>query len=827
MNNLNNIHSFLSNFSIKQLQDVIDDIKLDQEGYEIYYIVDTYDIMNYALPFSQGDFNGDKSKATSHRTIAYDTIFDKKAKSNLILLDEYKLELLSLKNQIHDKLKGFPRIKQKLIQLIQSKGIESEENLREAANIVKRNFDIIIALQIFVEYGDNIYQRFTNLLNNNLTIFEFNTGNREFDVIADNIFDNTRTTNLTSIIYDKYVDKVKYKLISMDTDYERFNYLENAYRDIAVIDRIIGITKKFNEKYREKKIVFQYLSSAPYKTSSLFGILKDLDIGINHNFNRNIFQCFLYKSFKKLNRERDSTTEIIELLYNTMLEKSFIEKSINIIDEINPRKENDFIKNMNILLLDSENDIKNTLIYNSYEEHSKTLKNALKQIQSTSQRKILSNFFNRTDSFLQNDSSLFLNKFECATLSIQKYRQTYLLSNRVFDNDELYEIRIPFGKDIIRNTFQHLPVLPFIGDENDYSESMNEICKLITQSPNTKHNKVDFNTAIKTIIQQLSKNPTINIKEITIEFIILSYLNLITKTSKTFELSVRENYNNSENELVDALKAQRSIIAKTMISGFHNKLNNKLDITERKGQFLKEIDYLLLWLLRRNHNCSMNETNLVCSSCKYDEVITFGEECISKYTNDGRFYHGLALAFHSKGYAKLLHCKNEKDNSSIVIELLSNSNQLLLKSLDYYNKSVENTKNETTFLLLVRNIIAIYNTIIDCKLRNYQLSINKNENLLKEAEEYIQLIKVNFQRINEDISDYPTINHTIAELCYCESKLHFDREEYSKSFEKVSSATFVIYNFENKKENIPENFYSIVHDINKLRYQLFEKMNML
>lgn len=826
MSEENNIHSFLSNFSIKQLQGVIEDIKLDKDGYEIFYIVDTYDIINYSLPYSQGEFEIEKSKAITHRAIAYDTIFDKNEKKNLILLDEYKLELLSLKNQIYEKLKDFPKIKQKLIELIQSKGIENEKNFRKVASIVKSNFDIIIALQIFVEYGDNIYQRFTNLLNN-LTIFEFKTDDKEFDIIANNIFDNTRTTYLTSIIYDKFVEKIKYKLYSMESDYERFNYLENAYRDIAVIDRIIGITKNFNENHKDKKIIFQYLSSAPYKTSSLFEILKDLEIGINYNFNRDIFQCFLFNCFKKINKEKDSTNEIIDLLYDTMLEKSYIEKSINIIDKNYKNKESDFINNINSLLIDSENDIKNTMIFNSYEKHRKTLNNALLQIQSTNQRKILSDFFNRTNDFIQNESTLLLNNFETATLSIQKYRQTFRLSKRAFDNKELYEVQIPFGKDIIRNTFQHLPVLPFIDEKNEYTRPINEICTLITQPPCRKLKKDDFNEVIKRIIQQLSETPTISIKGITIEFIILSYLNLITKPSKTLEFSALENFNNSENEILDALKAQRSIIAKTMISGVPDKNNNKLEIKERNVQFLKELDYLILWLYRRNNNCSKNEKNILCKECKYDEIISFGKNCISKYNNDGRFYHGLALALHSKAYAKLLYCNKDKQNLKKIIKLLSKSNQLLLKSLDYYNSAVKITVDNIKLQLLIKNIIAVHNTITDCKLREYELSEFKNENLLLEANNHVKIIKENFKHIDENINEYPTINHTFAELLYFESMLYFDKKDFFKSYDKISKATLIIYNFENRKENIPENFYSIIHKINNLRYDLFVKMNLL
>nr|WP_319397612.1 hypothetical protein [uncultured Carboxylicivirga sp.] len=830
MRNQDKVYSFLSNFSINQLLDVIDDIKLIEDGYEIHYIVDTYDIMNYALPFTQGEIEKKNQKNNSHSAIAYDAIFDnnnKSNKSNLILLDEYKLELLSLKNQIYDKLKNFPRIKQKLIELLQSKGIESENNFRKAATIVKSNFDTIIALQIFVEYGDNIYQRFTNLLNNNLTIFEFDTGDKEFDYIANNIFDNTRTTKLTSIIYDIYVEKVKYKLVSMESDYERYNYLENSYRDIAVIDRIIEISKKFNKDHKEKKITFQYLSSAPSKTSSLFNILKDIDIDINYNFNRDIYQCFLLKSLRKINEDGKSTSKIIELLYNVLEQKRFIENSINLLDSKKHRIENEVTKNLNQLLLDSENDIKNTLLYNSYKEHSQTLNNALQQIKSPSQRKSLTDFFTKTNSFLNNDNLLLLNKFECATISIQKYRQTFLLSNRLIDNKQFYDIQIPFGKDIIRNLFQHLPILPFIHDNNEYTESINKVCLIITQSPNEEINNIEFNNTVRSIIKQLSSNPTINVKEITVEFLILSYLNLITKTSKAFELSSRENYNGSENEIIDALKAQQSIIKNSLLTSDWDKINNKLNVVERKEQFLKELDYLLLWLLRRNHNCSKEQSQSNCINCKYDEVISFGKDCISKHSNDGRFYHGLALAYHSKAYAKKLHCKYVLSDNLAIISLFDSSKTALMNSLEYYSLILKNERDKLKNTLIVKSIIAVHNTIADCYLRTFDLMDEKDDKLLSKVHNHISSIQDNFNLINEDIDDFPSINHTIAELHYFESSLHFEREEYQASFSKISEATLTVYNFEHRKENIPENFYEIIHDINKLRFNLFQKMKML
>lgn len=824
MKKRNNVYSFFSNFTTHQLMDVISDIELLDNGYEIFYIVDTYDIMGYALPFTKNYTDQNSSKVASHRTIAYDAIFDKK--NNLILLDEYKLELLSLKNQIQDNLKKFPKIKSKLIELIEKEDIDKENDAREITKIIKNNFDLIVALQIFIEYGDNIYQRFINLLTNNLTIFNFDTGDKEFDTIANKIFDNTRTSDLTISLYDKFVNEIKYRLLSLDNDLERFNYLENSYRDIAVIDRIIGITKKFNETYPTKKVAFHYLSSAPFKTSILFKLLKDFNIDINTNFNRNIFQCYLLKSFKNSNKTSNYKTDVLKLLQKVITERKFLEKSKEMVHLDSLHENNVFFKDLNILLTESEDDIRNSLILRSYEEHSHELHKALQQIKSEKQRNILSNFFNQTNHFLRDETSL-LKKFDFATISIQEYRQIGLLSDKYINKNIRYEINIPIGKDIIRNFFQHLPILPFIEDKNTYTESINKICAIISQSPNSLIENNVFDQTIKDIISQLSHNSTINMKEMVIKFLIIGYINLITKAPKTLDLSTLEKYNNGENEIIDTLKAQKEIIKKSMIRP--NTKEDMLEVKEHSGPFLKEIDYLLLWLFRRNHNCSKNKTDTYCKKCKYDEVIDFGKECINKYIKDGRFYHGLALAYHSKAYAKRLTCKNKssRENYSKIINLFDHSYENLAKSTKYYENFIKNARDEATRILLVKSIIGTNNTMADCKLRKYTLSDKKDISILADINEHVSSIHENFKSISENINDYPTINHTIAELHYYEADFYFHTQDYQESYEKIKLATKEIYNFEQQKKYIPDYFFSIISDINKLRFSLFEKLNLL
>ena len=141
------IYNFLSNFRPNNILNIIEDIKLINDGYKIYYIVDTYDIVNYALPFideSKIDIN-DKSQL-SHKAIAYDCIFNNNEDKNLLILDEYKLELLSIKNNIFERLKGFSKVKKQLYRLFQQDKIRNESNVDNIVKLIKDNFEIIIAI---------------------------------------------------------------------------------------------------------------------------------------------------------------------------------------------------------------------------------------------------------------------------------------------------------------------------------------------------------------------------------------------------------------------------------------------------------------------------------------------------------------------------------------------------------------------------------------------------------------------------------------------------------------------------------------------------------
>lgn len=839
------IYNFLSNFRPNNILNIIEDIKLINDGYKIYYIVDTYDIVNYALPFideSKIDIN-DKSQL-SHKAIAYDCIFNNNEDKNLLILDEYKLELLSIKNNIFERLKGFSKVKKQLYRLFQQDKIRNESNVDNIVKLIKDNFEIIIAIQIFSEYGDNIYQRFFKLLNENIYIFDFESTNTVLEEIIVNVFDENRPSKITNDLFDLFVKDIQFKLLSMDTDMERYLYLENAYRDIAVIERILKVNETFKVRFPSKKVIFQYLSSTPFKTDKLFDLLKKMTPKYGLEINRNIFQCYLLKILKSLSINKYSVESIMELLHKVMLQKAFAEESIkrdwdknetnNIVqNKLDPLEKLAIIDTINKLLNDSVNDIKNTFLYKTYEEHKNKLNISLNNIKEEKHREELLDFFKKTDSYLNKNSSLIQN-FASNTISIQKYRKTYILANRFYDKKAFYhEIKIPYGKDIIRNNFQHLPVLLFITEkENEYKDLMYQIFDLILAPKKLSNDESNsFNLFIINIINRLTKLSAKNLKDITFEFLILSYLNIITKSSPAYEEVNSKNIEENETEILSELETQKELLKDSIITSVVNIDKKKIEIQSREISYLREIDYLILWLKRRNFNC-INEGNEQincneCDICNYDRVIKFGIECTENYPDDGRFYHGLALAYHSQAYGFLLSCKKPSNKDTKVIEHLGLS-RYYLKLANRKYKSLERIIKESLPLSLLRkNIIAVHNTLIDGMLREFEMSDHKNNKLLLNASTEFKQIRNYFNLVDDNLYNYPTISHTEAELNYYEANKFFEDKKYPDALEKILSATSLIKYFVDNKLEIRGNFMSIISKISILRFKIFSQLGYL
>ena len=834
MNNIEkDLYSFLSNLKPEEISDIIIDYKLINDGYELFYIVDTYDIVNYTLPFTSKDFIQKESKARlSHQAIAYDSFFSLSSNTNLILLDEYKTELLSIKNTIQKKLKNFPKIRNEIIEMIGNKTLKDEQDNNYLESILTENLNVIIAILIFVEYGDNIYQRLIRLLNEKLIIYSFKSENIELQEIINEVFNEVRISSRSEILYNAFVDEIITKLLSLESQIDRAIYLENAYRDIAVIDRIIGVTETLKDRYPSKKLTFIYLSSTPFKTERLFNLMDKLniklpDVGsfINFKFNRNIFQCFLLNTLihKKSYLKDSSPIEVLEFIKKKLSQLIFVKSSSEKIIQIKELGQNDLtedekriIKALGIIINEYDKNLENSIIFDSYIKYRSNLELSIQNLKSEKSIKELIKLILKTDNFI--NTSMLINSFATPLLNISNIKQSFYLSNRFHFNKKLFhDIEIPLGKDIIRNSFHHFPgLLLFNSDSpNDFTEQIYCFLDLILSPRKMLIKKSEqFNQIITEIINFLSKFNRKSLSELTLEFLSLSLVNLVTRSSRTFESTYNTDYLENEKEIIDVLKREKAILIKSNIHPIitiNENGSSKISYEEIEMPFIKEIDYLLLWLLRRDN--------------KLDEAIKLGKDCISKYKKECRFYHGLGLANHSKAYNIYRGCK--KSNIELVIKHFKASKRNLIISLKKYNEFNIKNSNKIVRRLVLKNIIGIHNTIADANFRIYLLEEKKNFELLSESQYHLNEMKKLFIEINENFDSYPTVNHTESELYYLNALYHFENGDIQKANKCILESTSRVLFFEKHIDLVDESFQKIVNDISHLRYKIFYKLGYL
>lgn len=828
MNNKNEIYSFLNNYKPEEISDVIKDFRLITKGYKIIYVVDTYDIINYSLPFTSKNYlEGENQEKLSYQTIAYEALFGQNSNTNLILLDEYKAELLSIKNQIQKRFKNFPNIRREIIKILDEKGLINDSNNQNIEELLKNNLNIIIASLIFLEYGDNIYQRLINLLNEKLNIFNLYSGDIDIDEIVNNIFDEVRISDFSDSLYDTFVDKTILKLLSIESELDRAIYLENAYRDIAVIDRIIGVNDLVKKRHHEKKIVFIYLSSTPYKTNTLFELIKknnyqlpDIDQYKSFNFSRNIFQCFLLHIILKNKKyfTKSSEIELLEFIekeikHTTSLASSSIK--IKKASEIaNEQNDNESLNILCQIISNYNKGVENSMIIDSYLEYRTKLQSGLNNLRSEKTKDELKKLFFKTDDYLNN--TILSNSFATPLLNISNYKQSFFLSNSLQHNKDLfYRIKVPLGHDIIKNSFHHLPGLLFINDANDeLSNSIFQFLYLIL-SPQKEISKLstEFNKTIHIIINALSKYRKKSLYYLTQEFLALSLINLVTSSAKTFESTSSVTVLESEKEIIDVLKRQKAILKKS-------KLIPKI-ISDADGSFvinyetmgsstpsIKEINYLLLWLLRRDN--------------RIEDALKLGKECLKLYKGECRFHHGFALAHHAAAYDNYFNA--DEMDIKLILKHLKASKRNLITALRSYKKYLTKQDNEIVKKIVLKNIIAIRNTIADANLRIYILTEKKNTDLLDESNTHLKEMKNGFVEIEENFDNYPTINHTEAELYYLEALYYFENGEIQKAHLLILKSIAIINNFERNKDQVNDKFQLVISDINKLHIGIINKI---
>lgn len=807
------LNSFINHFKVTQIEEVRNDWDLiKQHDFKFYYAVDTHDIVNYFLPYTQPNYINEENKVSiSQKTIAYDLFFKADSRmKDIILFNEYKFELLSIKNSIAQKINKFSSVSEDLSIFFKDVySIYEKDKQEKVTKRLNENFELILGFLILIKSKDDIYNEFIDFLNKKFLSTTFNTGDIEFDNKFNDIFVNTGISEYSKEIYIEFIDKVKVRINSLATDKSKFLYLENAFRDILVIDRLIKINSQLLKDFVDtNKTIIIYLSSAKFKSETIFNLnsvkncLPKFPDNIKQlNFHRNIYQIFLLNILLKKGFDKQAVDKIIDSLNDwlSIINQDKILKKKTTKTHTLP---DDFSE----LLTFYSNSMENKFYSDIYISEKNRLEKAINSIK-TSDKKPAQEIIQYIDEYLK------IGKQEIQKLpnDVLKYQQTFYLSQKFFTLKNKTEfLVISSGKDIIKNTFHHLPLLPFKSIDNIQKDNLYKILNLISEQPlELPLNSKEIVKAIEEIVKNLNKHNMRN------DFLIISYLCLLVVSDRDNNNSIWDE-NISEVEIIHYLE-QYKLHTQGIYINF--------DFTE--------IDYILSWLYRRDNNF---------------------EECrkiTSKYLEkqDGRF-------FHSIGISNISHYYSDYFKSFVL-----GSEELLFESLNYLKSAISyyeviNAEDKIVERLIQKNIIAIYNSMADVNLRIFEikssfsiylpfeieniLNANFDTKYLLEAREIIQKIKKMTLSLGLDYNSFPTYNHTEAELELLESIIFYNQalnNEFAtyynkintleKSFSKIVKSQERVDNFKKSRNALSPTFFNIIKNINWLRYKLMVELRYI
>lgn len=802
---------FLENLSVDNLDDVLEDCKYIIKGNKIFYIVDTHDIINFTLPFITSNWKNNSLNNFSQHTIAYEVIFTNKDRFNLSLLDQYKVELSNIQSNIIYKLKNFPSVKDKLFAEITN--VESKmQNKSEGKYFITKNIEAFTSLYIFLIYGSNIYERFNKFVKNYLNIKTFNSPDEKLNTFINTIFENSRQTNFTDKLFDTFVNDSFLKLATLGSDYERFCYLENSYRDIVVVDRINTV----NSKLKTVNIKFQYLSSAQNKTMQIFKSAKTIkNDEIELCESRNIMQLYLLNYILDLNSTIDESRELILALkiYKEQSEerkKLFFESDNSNMIKIISKLVNTY---------DSYKiDLEKSFFYKTYFKYKDIITELQNnnQIDETQQKVI--DYIDRFNTSIDKTEFKVANVISNIEI-VSKLNKTFNIEKgflRISKANNI--INIPIGKDIVKNFYHHLPFLLLIDSvkEEEYFHSFYKFVDEFSNYPlNIGIPTNEFSDLFNLVAMDLAKLKNRSIPSFSFQFLILTFVNLITipNSSENINIDMDIDLPDSEKELIDDLLKTKQIYSYTSGKTYILEQNGNKYLRPQKheSEFTKEIDYLLIWIYRRNLN--------------FDNAINLASANI--YENEPRIQQGLGLALISKAY----YIIDDKQNEKEIIKLFNLGIKHLEKSFFLYDGREQSFPLGSKSNLLIKQKIAILNAIIDANLRIYEYNnVGINElSLFQTLRNYLTILKKFVSELLkfQQYEDLDTINHTESELEYFEALYFIAIGDIFNAIRKLSYASKRTFYFTNNKQHISDRFKRLAQKIEEKRFEIFAKKNIV
>lgn len=781
--------SLLNYYKAADIDLIIEDLTSIQNGYQFLYIIDTYDIVENYLPYTEIEiFSKNVINSQAQKFICYDYFFGGYNKTNSILLDEYKVELLAAKNKLNKQLREAKSVLKNLEDL-KSQTDNFGTDWKKTEDFFRKNFEIILLLLILDNKKNSILEEFFLFIKERLNIDEFKSLSQKDATILDEIFLQSKQLIKTSEIFHTYIQTAKPLLRKVDNQQKRHIFLENTYRDIRVIERTIEINRKIKEKEMPYKIM--YLSSA-HKTGEILKICANIYPITDLSIHRNIYHYFLFDKLK--NEYKDDIPAALKILQDLKIlaSKHFEKKEAINYPEVEDENLNSMMDILKVLFEETSNIIDNHFYLSIYDQYRNAFDKEGKASKVGNINQDVLRIIQRIDEKkLKFNTQLFNLDF-----SLSHLNQTYEILD-IYKGFENYDPIYRQGKDIIRDPFHHLPNLLLAFDPSFPTPLRDLLFEFLYESCATvQPDKDNLKRLLKDIINEISRLNQQKIEDKLLKHLLITYINFVAPTND------KKTTNSISEELIlDDVKRQNEI-AQYQFSKFEpqdfNQIKQLIHIYD-ENIFVRETGYLLLWLYRRNEKC--------------DTAIKLGIELFSRYNTDPRISHGLGLAYVALLYKKI----KAKEPNEILEELIHHGIFYLSTALEIFNNLTIQVA-EPVQKVIIKDTIAIHNLLADLHLRLLDLNKDLNINHINIARRNIDEIKKLYFTTTLHYKESPTYNMTECELEYFEACYFSKIGDHLKALDKLKNAFVRL--IEIKKSQSSQQF--IDEFFNKCEKELYE-----
>jgi len=791
-------NALLSKLTSKDVQELLNVKKMCTEfddEIEFLYSVDFHEISDYCFPFGlrKNSVEVFDLDYTADLQIALQTVFNHK----IFFLDQYISEYVGLRQKLSRVFSKEITINtQNLINSIQENNLTglSENQSDYMSNFIKNNLSVIISLLTGI--ADNGLEKLSRLGKEKILLKSVQIELAGYDQILIEAFEINQSSQLAHRLFEETRQRIK---IHEQDPHKQQILLTNAITDCLAVDRLLNINKWLYLKYMEKKnegkpaklYIILFVSSVErVRDLSRLNLYQDqlYSIGSDSTWFLNPYRHpaqFLletvcqqigiqsdslmedYKNY--LLEEEYSKTQIQRRLSKPNVLATTVQNRLNqLVDE--KRREFQFIGLLSDFIT-SKSEIDKVLLRrvdNFAQSAEKQLLPDAYRIIDTFEKaalQILNNTFNEKHILEVREKALMLGELPAEARFRNKLKEGIitLRSKAVQPMIELLR-----GKDHIQSTYQHLPIGFYV--DADYKNLLENIIDVITppvvQSASVEQLIFAIDDPDSFLYQEAQPitflqsefiyNPDYEAK--LIRFI----LYMILPPDK----DIRNK--NGEKEICNEIKGVILSIEKDIEIEKLNLDENQLVHFE---SILMEYLYLVSWLLRR--------------SIAYDEAEAYALKGLIINSNDGRFYHSLALIY----YCKAL---DEYSDLPKRINLLKTGFEYSEKTLKLY----ESTNFDFTVKVKDKLIVAVHNTA--AYLATF-LAAEFSENFYLIAYNHLQ----RFKELEPDYFLYPEFLQTEA---------HF--------FYKLSQSDFKLVEQLQGRANILKNAQRLMLEAHKLQREL-------